>query len=99
MAFNKAMRQTDAPKFDAHDLYDEYRRYEEQYFPQLNTNAITFGRELGRLSRLDTPKPYFKRANNIKGTCWQWAREPATVDGEDSETLENVVNLMSKKRR
>jgi hypothetical protein len=99
MAFNKAMRQTDAPKFDAHDLYDEYRRYEEQYFPQLNTNAITFGRELGRLSRLDTPTPYFKRANNIKGTCWQWARQPATVDGEDSETLENVVNLMSMKRR
>jgi hypothetical protein len=100
MAFDMAMRYSgqEPPKFDAHDLYDGYRRYEEQYFPQLNTNAITFGRELGRLSRLDTPKPYFRRASNTKGTCWQWARDPVTADGKDSETLENVVNLMSKKR-
>ena len=100
MAFNKAMRQSEPPKFDARDLFDEYHQYEEKYFPQLNTNVIVFGRELGRLSRLDTPKPYFKRSTNAKGTCWQWARDRVNRDDIINDpSLERVVDLMSRKNR
>jgi hypothetical protein len=97
-----ALRERNPRKFDAHELYDKYRLYEDKYFPQQNTNSIVFGRELGRLSRLDTPKPYFKRASNAKGTCWQWARDPverAKLEHEDDPILEKVVDMMTRKAR
>jgi hypothetical protein len=98
-AFDGAMRRSQAPKLDAHDLFDAYHNYEVQYFPQKNTHAITFGQELGRLSRLDTPPPYFRRSTNTKGTCWEWARDPVKMDDIASDERDTVVDLMSKKRR
>jgi energy-coupling factor transporter ATP-binding protein EcfA2 len=92
-AFNGAMRQSNPPKFDSHDLFEVYTNYERQFFPQRNTHTITFGQEIGRLSRLDTPAPYFKRATNAKGTCWQWARPPVTNDNTESDNKSTIAKI------
>jgi hypothetical protein len=98
-AFGGALRERNPRKFDSHELYDEYRMYEARYFPQQDTNNIVFGRELGRLARLDTPKPYFTRATNANGTCWQWARVPVERDDITRDAEPNVVDMIRKKSR
>ena len=80
-------------KFTGQELYEEFRNYEERNFPRQDTNKIAFGRELGRLSRLDIPEPYFKRATNSEGTCWEWVREKpqASHGNKTGNGKENVM--------